>query len=211
MIKINERLDLPVPPEAVWKVLSDPRAVVSCIRGAEITSENEDGTYDGKLLVQFGPMRVGFGARVALELVDAEMRGRITARGKDQHGATRMQTEARFEVLPRPDGHGSVVGLDGEVKLSGRLASQIEAGAGVVVKRMSGEFTENLTARLAPPPAPAQPAPPSAAVPAGTPAAPGEAPAAGPADGRTWLRRLVAAVAGWFRRPRHADRRPSRT
>lgn len=154
MIKINERLDLPVPPQDVWEVLSDPRAVVSCIRGAEIVSENQDGTYDGKLVVQFGPMRVGFGARVALELVETQMQGRITARGKDQHGATRMSTEAHFEVLPGPNGQGSVVGLVGEVKLSGRLASQIEAGAGVVVKRMSGEFTESLTARFAPPRAP---------------------------------------------------------
>jgi carbon monoxide dehydrogenase subunit G len=182
----------------VWEVLSDPRAVVSCIRGAEIVSQNEDGTYDGKLVVQFGPMRVGFGARVALELVETQMQGRIMARGKDQHGATRMSTEAHFEVLPGPNGQGSVVGLVGEVKLSGRLASQIEAGAGVVVKRMSGEFTESLTARFAPPGEPEAPGPagPAAAV---------EAPAG--LERTTGPRRWVAAIARWLRRPRLRRRR----
>ena len=43
----------------------------------------------------------------------------------------------------------SVVVVNGEVDISGRLASMIEAGAGVIVKRMSSEFADCLRARCA--------------------------------------------------------------
>ncbi len=43
----------------------------------------------------------------------------------------------------------SVVVVRGEVDISGRLASMIEAGAGVIVKRMSSEFADCLRARCA--------------------------------------------------------------
>jgi hypothetical protein len=39
------------------------------------------------------------------------------------------------------------VSIDGTVEVLGRLASLIEGGAGVVVRRMSGEFAERLAAR----------------------------------------------------------------
>ncbi len=185
MIAIDEQITVPVPTDQVWKVLSDPHAVVSCIKGAEIIQENADGTYDGRLVISFGPMRVGFKARVTLELDEPEMSGRISARGKDQHGATRMSTEATFVVVPGSDGTSSTVSLHGAVTLAGTLAGQMEAGASSVVRRMTGEFTTNLIARCAPdlPPAAASPATtsPSTSV---TPTSP--------------LRRWVATLRRWL-------------
>src|SRR5262249_52501103 len=115
MIRIHENIELPVPTEAVWNVLCDPYAVVACIPGAEILNENADGSYDGRLVVAFGPMRVGFRARVTLEMDEAERRGLITARGKDQHAATRIKAEGTFELIERPDGRASTVTVSGAV------------------------------------------------------------------------------------------------
>jgi hypothetical protein len=42
-----------------------------------------------------------------------------------------------------------VIPIDAQVEISGRLASLVESGASLVVKRMTGEFTERLAARLA--------------------------------------------------------------
>jgi len=42
----------------------------------------------------------------------------------------------------------SVIPIDAEVEISGRLASLVETGASLVVKRMTGEFTERLAAKL---------------------------------------------------------------
>ena len=73
--------------------------------------------------------------------------GNIAAQGKDSIGGTRMRSTATFGVTPGPGGSGSSVAIDGTVEVSGRLASLIEGGASLVVKRMSGEFAERLAAR----------------------------------------------------------------
>jgi hypothetical protein len=42
----------------------------------------------------------------------------------------------------------SVIPIDAQVEISGRLASLVESGATLVAKRMTGEFTERLAAKL---------------------------------------------------------------
>ena len=147
MIEIHERFDVPAAPERVWAVLSDPHTVVGCVPGASIVGQDEDGSLDTSVVVKFGPTRVTFRARAALELDAAAHVGRVTAQGKDTIGGTRMRSTATFGVTPGPGARGSSVSVDGTVEVAGRLASLIEGGAGVVVKRMSAEFAERLAAR----------------------------------------------------------------
>ena len=71
----------------------------------------------------------------------------MTDQGKDTIADARMRSTARFGVTPGPGASGSSAAIDGTVEISGRLASLIEGGAGVVVRRMSGEFAERLAAR----------------------------------------------------------------
>ena len=147
MIEIRERFDVPADPERVWEVLSDPHAVVGCVPGASIVSQDDDGSLDASVGVKFGPTRISFRVRAMLELDEAAHQGKITAQGKDNIGGTRMRSTATFGVTPGPNATGSSVAIDGSVEVSGRLASLIEGGASIVVKRMSGEFAERLAAR----------------------------------------------------------------
>jgi carbon monoxide dehydrogenase subunit G len=147
MIEIRERFDVPAGPERVWAVLSDPHAVVGCVPGGSIVGQADDGSLDASVVVKFGPTRVTFRVQATLELDEAAHQGRITAQGKDSIGGTRMRSTASFGVTPGPGASGSSVAIDGTVEVSGRLASLIEGGASVVVKRMAGEFAERLAAR----------------------------------------------------------------
>ena len=147
MIEVDERFEVDAPPEAVWDVLADPHAVVGCVPGATLLTEHDDGTYDGSLTVKFGPLGVTFQAHVALELEEATRRGHLTARGRDSQGGTRFRGMATFSVAPRAERPGSAVSIQGDVDLTGRLASMIEGGATVVVRRMVAEFAERLSAR----------------------------------------------------------------
>ena len=147
MIEVDERFEVDASPEAVWQVLSDPQEVVGCVPGAQLLAEHDDGTYDGSLTVKFGPLGVTFQAHVALELDDPAREGHLTARGRDSQGGTRFRGMASFGVVPRPETPGSCVSIRGGVDLSGRLASMIEGGATVVVRRMAAEFAERLAAR----------------------------------------------------------------
>lgn len=146
-MEIQERIEVSASPEAVWAVISDPYAVVGCVPGASIDACNDDGIYEVSLAVKFGPARLSFKGRVSLELEPAVRRGRLTGHGKDGVGGTRVRTTATFEVAPEPA--GSSVTMTGDVEISGRLATFIESGAGIMVKRMSADFAERLAARCA--------------------------------------------------------------
>ena len=149
MIEVNERIEVPSAPRSVWGVLSDPHAVVECVPGASLGDQQEDGSYDATLVVKFGPTKVKFEARFALELDPAAMTGSVVAKGKDSIGGTRVQAKMKFSVLEQADPPGSAIPISSEVEISGRLASLIEGGAKLVVKRMVGDFTERLAKRCA--------------------------------------------------------------
>lgn len=143
MIVIEERIRVAAPPEIVWSILSDPAQVVDCVPGASLGESHEDGSFDGVLTVQFGPLKIAFKARVKLTLDDTARTGHVVASGKDGQGGTRLATTANFKVEPETD--GTLVAMDGDVEIKGRLASVVEGGAGVVVRRMTDQFAERLT------------------------------------------------------------------
>jgi uncharacterized protein len=149
MIEVDERFEVPAPAGTVWQILADPYTVVECVPGASLIGENDDGSFETTLTVKFGPMSVAFQARVVLELDSLARTGRISAQGKDKLGGARFAAMATFQVLDDP--LGTVVSTHGQVEISGRLASVIEGGAGIVVKRMSAEFARCLSARSSAP------------------------------------------------------------
>lgn len=148
MIEVDERFEVSAPPRTVWQLLADPHAVVGCVPGAAIVGQAEDGTLETTLTVKFGPVGVAFFARATLELDESSLSGRLAARGRDKQGGARFQASASFTISASGDA-ASVVATHGEVDISGRLASIIEGGANVVVKRMSAEFADCLRARCA--------------------------------------------------------------
>jgi carbon monoxide dehydrogenase subunit G len=149
VIEISETFDVAARPDDVWRLLADPDAIVTCVPGAAITGRDDDGSLQTSLSVKFGPLSVSFRATAQLELDEGARTGRVTARGRDNQGGARFQASASFGVSPKDA--GSVVTTRGEVEISGRLASMIETGASVVVKRMAAEFAECLRARCATP------------------------------------------------------------
>jgi carbon monoxide dehydrogenase subunit G len=147
MIEVNERIEVPAAPQTVWALLSDPHAVVECVPGAALGAEHEDGSFDATLTVKFGPAKVTFHAKVMLELDASGMSGHVTARGKDNQGGTRFRATMAFKVEEQAEPPGSAIPIDSEVEISGRLATLVEGGAKLVVKRMTGEFSERLVAK----------------------------------------------------------------
>ena len=145
MISVHERFQVPSDLDKVWSIVSNPDEIVPCIPGAVLEERHADGSYSGSINVQFGPAKVKFKARVTYEPDHAAKVGRVTGRGKDTAGGTRAEMTFSFSVR-ECDGGASVSG-DGEMDIKGPLASMIEAGATVVVKRMLGEFSNNLAVR----------------------------------------------------------------
>jgi carbon monoxide dehydrogenase subunit G len=150
MIEVNETIDVGSDPKTVWALLSDPRAVVECVSGATLGEQQEDGSYDAGITVKFGPAKVAFRAKVEIEYDHPSMSGKVVSRGKDNQGGARFHTTMGFKVQERTgETPGSAIQIHATVDISGRLASLIETGASMVVKRMTKEFSEQLAARCA--------------------------------------------------------------
>jgi uncharacterized protein len=120
---------------------------VECVEGAEVGEQHEDGSYDARMVVKFGPARVSFKTRFTLVLDEAAMSGRVESRGKDNQGGTRVKTTMTFKVVEGAPGSTSIP-IDAQVEISGKLASLVETGANIVVKRMTADFTEKLAAKV---------------------------------------------------------------
>src|SRR3954447_13955192 len=101
MIEVNERVDVAASAQAVWELLSNPEAVVNCVEGAKLGEKHEDGTFAASMVVKFGPAKVTFNTRVALEFDPATKTGNVSARGKDNQGGTRVRATMKFSVVPQ--------------------------------------------------------------------------------------------------------------
>lgn len=148
MIEVNERVDVAASPQAVWELLSNPEAVVNCVAGAQLGDKHDDGTFDASIIVKFGPAKVSFKTRVALELDPATRSGSVSARGKDNQGGTRVSAKMKFSVVETTEPPGSSVPITAEVEVGGKLAHLVEGGASFVVKRMTKDFSDRLAETL---------------------------------------------------------------
>ena len=150
MIEVNERIEVASTPQAVWTILSDPNAVVECVEGAALGEKQDDGSFNAKMAVKFGPAKVSFAANVMVAYDEANKSGSVTARGKDSISGTKFKTAMQFRVETQdasPNNVVTAIPIKAECELSGRLAHLIESGANLVIKRMVTSFTEKLAER----------------------------------------------------------------
>ncbi|MGC4759371.1 SRPBCC family protein [Micromonospora trifolii] len=173
-MKITNEFAVTVPIERAWAVLTDLEGLAPCLPGAQLTGVDGD-VYQGRVRVKVGPVVSEFaGTARFVEKDDAAYRGVIDAKGRDARSAG--TASALVTAHLRPDGDRTVVSVDTDLKISGKLA---QFGSGMI-KEVSGkllaQFVANLEAKLAAePPAPAPPAdapePPTSQADAGEPVA----------------------------------------
>jgi carbon monoxide dehydrogenase subunit G len=151
-IVLDERFVVRAPVARVWDFLVDPRRVVACVPGGELTHLVDARTFDGKVRVKVGPLVLGYGGRVRLADVDvAGRRVRIVGDARETAGsdAARLTLESWLAPLPgatevvaraRVEVEGRIVELGRGVlealghavfqDFAGRVAAAIEAGGG---------------------------------------------------------------------------------
>jgi carbon monoxide dehydrogenase subunit G len=167
-VQFENEFSSPATADAVFKAMMDVRAVATCLPGATIGEETEDGAMQATVAVKVGPIRMTYGGTVRVEDVDAEARTatmRVSAR--EQRGQGGAEATVALEVEPQ-DG-GSRARMSTELAVTGRVA---QMGAGVmqeVANSMVSQFADCLSSRLAA----AAPPPPQAPVNAAA-AGPGE-------------------------------------
>ncbi|MFD1539228.1 SRPBCC family protein [Nonomuraea guangzhouensis] len=184
-MKIDNEFTVSVPIERAWEVLTDLEGIAPCMPGARLTGV-EGEVYSGKVRVKVGPVVSEYAGTVRfLEKDDAAYRAVIDAKGRDSRGAG--NASAAITAHLRADGPRTVVSVDTDLKISGKVA---QLGSGMIKEvssKLLGQFVNCLEAKLttepaAPTPAQSTPAttPDSASAPAPAPTvtpAPASAPA----------------------------------
>ncbi|HST84291.1 MAG TPA: SRPBCC domain-containing protein [Kineosporiaceae bacterium] len=158
-MKINNEFTVQAPIDRAWALLTDVEAIAPCMPGAQLTGIRPADEisaaeiYEGKVKVKMGPVVAEYkGTAVFIEKDDENYRGVIDANGRDSRGAG--TASAVITVRLHSDGESTTVGIDTDLKISGKIA---QFGAGMiqeVSEKLLGQFVSCLEGKLA---APAEP------------------------------------------------------
>jgi uncharacterized protein len=173
-LKTEETFQLRAPADRVWAYLIDPRNVVKCLPGAELTSVENESTFLGKVKVKVGPIVAAYSGKVIInERDDAARVVRMTGEGKEGGGGGSAKVAITSTVVELPGGM-SEVRVTADLDIVGKIAQFGRGMIESVNKQMFRQFTECVRATLeSQPPTPVEPSAPTAeAKPAATPQSP---------------------------------------
>lgn len=165
-MKLENEFTVSVPIEQAWQVLTDLEGIAPCMPGAVLTGRDGDN-FMGKVKIKVGPVVSEFAGVVHfIDKDDAAHRAVIDAKGKDSRGTG--NASATITAALTPHGEHTLVRVDTDMKISGKIA---QLGSGMmkeVSEKLLGQFVECLESRLS---ASDQPATPAATAPVAAPAA----------------------------------------
>ena len=141
-MKIEDNFRVDVGVAEAWKVLLDVERIAPCLPGAQLT-EVEGDEYRGTVKVKVGPITAQYkGAAEIVEADEANHRVVLKAAGRDTRG--QGNASATVTATLAPDGDGTVVNIDTDLSITGKVA---QFGRGVmadVSSKLLGQFAENL-------------------------------------------------------------------
>lgn len=162
-MKIENEFTVAAPIDEAWALLTDIPAIAPCLPGATLTG-SEGPVHEGQITVKVGPVTAQYVGTAELTVKDdAQHRAEISAQGRDKRGAGTAQ--ANIAAVLVPDGSGTKVVIDTDLRISGKVA---QFGRGMMVdvsQKLLGQFADCLEGKLG-----AAPAEPALAEPASQPA-----------------------------------------
>lgn len=166
--RIEETFRVEAPLDRVWRYIIDPHRVVRCLPGAELTGEEGERTYLGRVKVKVGPVTASYAGRAQLAEVDETRHSvRLTGEGRESGGAGSARLAMTSRVIALPDG-ATEIRVEADVDVAGKI---VQFGRGMiegVSRQLFKQFAECVRAELATPLSAAQvsaPAPPPNAKP----------------------------------------------
>ena len=200
-VKLDKQYPLDVDAARAWALLTDLKAVASCMPGAAITEQLSETSYNGGVKVKVGPAVAQFGGTVdVIEAVIAERKMVLRGKGADKGGSS-ASMDLTAIITPDPTNPAHCV-LNGQaaVIVNGKFA---QFGGRMMVQvsdMLLAQFVENFRQTALTLPA-ADGSPSAAASAAGSAAAAGQTTsAAAPVVAReiNGLAIFWALIKSWF-------------
>ncbi len=141
-MKIEDEFRVDVPVDEAWKVLLDVERIAPCMPGAQL-QEVEGDEYRGIVKVKVGPITAQYkGVAKITETDETAHTVVLQAEGRDTRG--QGTASATVTATLTPDGSGTVVHIDTDLNVTGKVA---QFGRGVmadVSSKLLGQFAQNL-------------------------------------------------------------------
>ncbi|QVQ54511.1 SRPBCC family protein [Spiractinospora alimapuensis] len=169
-MQLTNAITVDASPDEVFALINDVERVVSCVPGASLRERDGD-TYEGDVTVKVGPITAAYSGTIRFIEVDTAARTlRAQGRGADTHGNGDAEVEIGLSV--EADGAGSVLRIDADLVIRGKIAQFGKGAISMVTDRLLKQFGRNLAGLLAQdatPPSAARAASAPATAPAGAP------------------------------------------
>jgi uncharacterized protein len=184
-VKLDKQYPLDVDATRAWALLTDLKAVASCMPGAAITEQLSDTSYKGTVKIKVGPAVAQFGGTVdVIEAVAEERKMVLRGKGADKGGSSAsMDLTAIISADPANPAH-CILNGQAAVIVNGKFA---QFGGRLMVQvsdMLLAQFVENFRQTALTLPAPLDAAPAAVAANASVAEAPAAAPAVAPVVAR---------------------------
>jgi carbon monoxide dehydrogenase subunit G len=141
-VKIEDEFRVAVPVDEAWNVLLDVERIAPCMPGAQL-QEIEGEEYRGIVKVKVGPITAQYkGTARIVEAREPDHTLILKAEGRDTRG--QGNASATVTATLTPDADGTVVHIDTDLNITGKVA---QFGRGVmadVSSKLLGQFATNL-------------------------------------------------------------------
>jgi carbon monoxide dehydrogenase subunit G len=148
-MKITQEFEVHRPVEVVWDFFQNVPEVAQCLPGAELLSDDGDGSYTGRIAVKLGPMSATFDGAATHRPDPAARTGMIDGKGEDRRGKSRGAIKVTYALSEGGSG-ATRVAVDADVTLTGAAA---QFGRGGLITEMAGrligEFVQCCEGKLA--------------------------------------------------------------
>lgn len=147
-VRIDNKFQVKEPVDRVWEFLSDPRKVVTCVPGAQLTEAVDERTFNGSITVKVGPSVTDYKGQVHIERLDTQAHEiEMVGKGQDVRGKGSASMKMTGSVRALPDGDSEVSTVS-EVTVVGLLAQlgsrMIQDVSAVMFKEFAKRFQEQL-------------------------------------------------------------------
>jgi carbon monoxide dehydrogenase subunit G len=147
-MEFDNNFTVNAPLQRVWDFLLDVQEVAPCMPGAELTEVVSDTEYKGTVKVKLGAVQMSYKGTATISQIDeATHTVVLVASGRETRG-TGNASSTTTSHLEEEGPSRTIVHLNSQVDVSGRVA---QFGRGImqdVASRLIGEFARNLEAKL---------------------------------------------------------------
>lgn len=144
---LENHLDVPADPDAVFALVNDVERVAGCLPGA-VLDGREDDAYLGRVSFKVGPIKAAYAGRIRFtEVVPDQRRLRLSARGADRHGNGDAEADVTLTVSPAGSG-AAALDLHTDLVVRGKIAQFGKGAITTVSGRLLDQFARNLGEQL---------------------------------------------------------------